>query len=259
MTPMNIGSLYFTPSFSSSDRQSFFCALGLDQLPFLYIESVDSGAILSAMEVSNGTGSPLLEPTELNELGDLTCESGATVLLEHTEGHLACVAAPSIPSLWRDLFPFPFNAISYRFNPVAGIRLSLRPASFSEKIAALNEALVDLEQHMMRFEVSILTIKRETRSFPTLFHYVRSKRIRVGTSEVLKDLAARVDRNEIGASDVRQFFGTRVGWFELDLQANEATDPVQRVLSAIERMVLPGPPETGFSPGIAAPHPEISL
>ncbi len=212
---MSLGSLYFTPPFTLSDRQVFFDALGLSDLDFQYFETVDDGPILAALRVVKGVIHPLLNPAELSQL---EANEIPTFVTNHSKGQLACLPLKREASIWRDLFPFPFNTLSHRFEPVRGIEFTVSPMGFAHKIQALAAELSQLESVMAQFEVSVLFVRGQYRVFPALFHYVRSKRIRVGTSLSLKELALKVDAGDVDRAGIRQFFGTRVAWLELDLR-----------------------------------------
>ena len=78
------------------------------------------------------------------------------------------------------------------------------------------QALTELEERMSHTEVSCLWVKGVRSELPVLFHFVRKKRIRVGTDAHLYGLSEKYKNGVLTPELLQEHFGTRAAFFYLD-------------------------------------------
>lgn len=210
MSLKHLFSHFVTPSFSRPDRTAWCKALGLENVPFLYVET--SGTlVLRAARIQAGEVSPLL-----------TVEEDSSIPLwkiEH-ESHLPVISpAWGAGGMWETLFPYPLCLLPLLLHPREEVRLQISPADSREEWFDVYKAFRELEERMARTEISCLWIRPAAPLFPmpVLTHFVRRRCVRVGTAPHLLELGETYERGELSSEFLGKHFGTQAAFFVLDL------------------------------------------
>jgi hypothetical protein len=79
---------------------------------------------------------------------------------------------------------------------------------------------------MRKTEVGFLWVKNGAVRFPLLFHFVRRKRVRLGSSPNLYDIGERFDRGEINKDTLIEIFGTQALLACIEVSPLRERDPL---------------------------------
>lgn len=242
MRPM---SKFFTPPLLETDRRALYQFLGLENFGFFFVEKLGD-LVLSHRRVRGGTLVPLLEtPAEKNFDADGTLP---TFTLEYTSYPPPVQAIGRTTGLWEDLFPFPFSRLigSPESNPrVVG------PASATAALRKLYDAISNLEEQMAQTELSLLWAKRGEARFPVLVHYVRYRRVRLGTSPELLARVSDWEKRQAPISELESQFGTRLDFLPLTIEATPQGIPALTLLA--ERFTHLSDTKVAGRPGFPPP------
>lgn len=194
-------SRYFTPSLTPEDRRLIGQALGLEGAPWSMEESC-GGQLLRRW--TGEAGPCWSKPAE----GDTALDLGT--LGHHLPVHPFLESQP----LWRDLLPFPFRAL---------------PPDSSDAIL-LGEAWNEAEGRLASFELSLVWIGPAETGIPLLFHYVRRRCVRLGTTDSLKEIGLRCLQGDWESAELQAHFGTRTGFFHWKTEVLRGS-PLERLTS----------------------------
>jgi len=259
---LRIISKYLTPPLSNKDRWTFYQAMGLDQLTYLFVETGEKH-IFSAKKVEGQRLTPSLEPRSPDGIATWAAKAGLPVVC-------VCHGATALPTyspfaeqtLWETLFPHPFSTLGISASD-ASVATEAFPLAFACTVDHLQKAFQRLEKIVAEFEVSFLWVKPENRPpFPLLFHYVRRKRIRVGTSPLLSQLGRQHENMGKNSRELIESFGTRCLWIPLSLSEPQSSDPLENLAIKLEQSLDAISASVGNQApraSTASPRPEIRL
>jgi hypothetical protein len=261
-----MSSLYFTPPLAAHEKRALYEAMGLGDLRYYYFEVLD-GLILQGLRCERGQNVPLLEPADLDSLAAFVPAAPLPALVAKHPGQQLHIDPSNRPlDLFEELFPFPFSVVGARLNVPTGLSVKICSSEFAGRVAALLESFQRLEEFMTRQEVTFIWIKGNgpdelAPRFPLLFHYVRGRRIRVGTSGRLWELGRLYEEGHLTADGLRGIFGTHLEALCVNFQNMVGIiDPLHRLTQAIHQSLEshtappPSPRPLGDSPS-----PELRL
>ena len=207
-------SKFFTPPLYESDRREIYRKFGLESLEYFYTEKWGD-QLLSRRLCLGGKITPRLNPP----IG----ESFKPQVTVHHRFHPPYVEPLNRGlSFWEDLFPFPFNRLALLFLNNTDFNIEVSRSEFTAQLRRLWGSLQRLEDQMAQTEISLLDIRSHSEHFPLLVHYVRYRRVRVGTSEPLKQLIRDWSHNGSPEGELEKYFGTRVDYYPLNLANHPA-------------------------------------
>ncbi len=176
-------SRYFTPVLTHEERSRIGKVLGLNDAPWGLEESC-GGQILRRWKSSAGPCWAKPEEESEFDFGSLG-------------PHLKISSFREPQALWRELLPFPFRAL-----PEEG-----------HEARTLGAAWAGVESQLAAFELSLVWVGDADRGIALLFHFVRRRCVRLGTTESLNDIGKKCLLGEWESSDLQAHFGTRTGFF----------------------------------------------
>lgn len=210
----DLNSKFFTPALTKKDRLRFIEALGLSEISYFYYE-ISGQLVLRALQITGGNTKPMLEPIAQDPKESERQDQPSLTLFHPPCGLWAEKPHPA-RTLWEEVFPYPMSLIARFFLGKEAPHIQILPPSYFESWRQIWKQLQDLETKMASVEVSLLWIPGE-RAFPLLFHFVRRKWVRVGTSETLMPLGAKLEHGELDNGGLTQHFGTQAAFFVLGL------------------------------------------
>lgn len=207
-----MNSKFFTPALTRKDRLRFIEALGLSESPYFYYE-ISGKAVLRALRITGVNIKPMLEPV-VQSPQELERQDRPSLTLFHPPCGLWTEEPYPARTLWEEVFPYPMSLVARFFLGKQAPHIQILPPSYLESWRRFWKQLQDLETQMALVEVSLLWVQGK-RAFPLLFHFVRRKWVRVGTSETLMALGEKLERGEMDNGGLTQHFGTQAAFFVL--------------------------------------------
>lgn len=234
---------YFTPPLNDFDRKRLFASLGLANLEFIYVETL-SKVLLQIIEVKGTDQTHILRPAVFEELSQAFGEIPIVHYRHGSSHYLDQRSISATPTLWEVLFPFPFNQLS-------SSQVQILPEAWANGIRKLYGSLAELENKMSETELSCLWVQGVSESMPILFHYVRKRRVRVGTCKQLESLRDEFLAGHLSSELLKSRFGTQTSFFFLSL---ESVLPEGNVVSELSERIQ-GLTQIGRSPFTVLPTP----
>jgi hypothetical protein len=235
---MSMNSLYFTPPLSEIQKHSLYRVFGLDRLNYLFFEILED-TVLQAFRVESGQATVLLEPLEWKNASEENRDPAfPTVILKHRATQLDIRRSVSHKTIGEELFPYPFSELFRNAEGNSGLTVQIQSPLFSKGVTDLKRGLEQLESKIKGCEVTLIWVKSVEGSFPLLFHYVRGRRIRVGSSERLWELGTRFDAGELTAEEMRPIFGTQVAAFRICMGSDVASDPLETLNQGLDAALV---------------------
>lgn len=247
-------SKFFTPPLSDDDRSLFFRCLGFTDMRYRLLETCGT-IVLRAKHYQGLEGQALL-----GTVAALQSSPEPLLLRRHAMQSLTEEPLHRPPSLWEELFPYPFSLVGRLFEEEPDRQLQLTPPALKTQLKLLWDALQSLETRMSETEVSCLWLRGGSAEapleLPILFHYVRKKRIRVGTAPSLRDMGETYRRGLLGDEALWEHFGTQSAFYYLGLEGlSSGPDFIPSLVDRILRMLEAGekPSEILASPALPVP------
>lgn len=215
-------SKYFTPPLTSEDRQRLAHALRLGENPWVLEESC-GGQVLRRWSSTEGPSWGRREngfhEFDFAALGP----------------QLHCVPFRESRELWRELLPHPFRSV----------------ADSSPSAAGLAQVWASMEAALSAFELSLVWVGEASSGVPLLFHFVRRRCIRLGTTESLQEIGQKCLSGEWSPHELQGHFGTRTGFFHW-----EASEGPGHPLDRFAEILRKSFPEAvlGLSPAADGPR-----
>jgi hypothetical protein len=226
-------SKFFTPCLTAAHRVSFFRCLGLSHYAFRYFE-VSGKHVLSASVFDRSKIEVRLTPSTSEEwLKERNICHLPVITLHHPSGELAHLATQSQRSIWEEVFPPPFSTVIFGLGKSDLRQVEIYPDPAKLPLLALAKALSSLEERMKEAEVGFLWVRNGAVRFPLLFHFVRRKRVRLGSSSFLFDVGEKFDRGEISKENLVEIFGTHALLVCVDISPLRERDPIDAVGDAL--------------------------
>lgn len=205
-------SKYFTPPLTSGDRVRLERSLLLGAMPWALEESC-GGQVLRRWSSEEG---PIWDKPEAT-----STEFDFAVM----GPQLHCSPFRETRDLWRELLSHPYRSVP---NDAPEARL-------------LGEAWASTEAALSAFELSLVWAGSSGSGIPLLFHFVRRRCIRLGTTESLEEIGQKCLSGEWDSNALQAHFGTRTGFFHwqgAEPAAHLSVHPLAR-LAEILRNALP--------------------
>lgn len=227
---------YCVTKISQREKQHFLQVAGFHSFRFFFLE-VSGESILRALEVRGTHCSVQLEPVTLSQMKEFSRSYPDPILfLQSPEG-----ASPSSlrtfnenATLWEEICPFPFSLFARYFNSAEG-GVHISPDPIRQAFSQLFSALQCLETKMAETELSILWFHSPEQEIAFLCHYVRKRRLGVGTSAELLQIAKDFSEGGLTKNKLFEMFGTQTSFFNVDLSENTAENPILRISAALEK------------------------
>lgn len=226
---------YFTSKLTLEDRRKILRVLGLGQYRFLLFE-LSGEIILRALETVGSQTSSLLEPLGISDAKKFVEAYPFPVLsLQYSEGGRQLTQRPvnESLSLWEEILPFPFSLFSKHFYS-AEKNPAIYPERTWEDLQALFHVLQLFEEKMAETELSVVWLHSAGEEVAFVTHYVRKRRLHVGTSSVLNDLVTEFRHGTLTPDMLFETFGTQAAFFKVDLTA-ESSDPILKLTEAFHK------------------------
>ena len=220
-------------------------------LDFMFVE-MSGTLVLRARQFVGAEAEALLLPVSL-EPNDPGTEYERLLVARHPNQLLEITPIQKVTTLWEEIFPYPFNLIGTQFAGGQGPQLIIWPQTWKQELISLWEALAELEERMSHTEVSCLWVKGVRNELPVLFHFVRRKRIRVGTDPHLYGLSEKYKSGALTPQSLQEHFGTRAAFFYLDLKDGPPCLSLPGLVAKLRAMLLE--PRTAVIP---APSPAFT-